>query len=359
MKISKILINGSFFCRNLTGIERFAHEVCQRLDSLAGKNEIAILVPANSDNSKIPQYKNIEIIQSNKKCTVFPIWEHIHFSSYARKIKAVPLDFANATPVFYTGIVFVHDIYAKLYPQDFSSLKDKLVRIYDCSMFWYAAKHAKKLITVSDFSRRQIAETYKIDPEKISVIYNGWEHFKNVQINDSVFNKFPLLKNSSYYFTLGSLSKRKNLQWIASYAQKHPESIFAVSGKAISGLIAPELKVLQSLHNVVLVGYVSDAEVKSLMQHCKAFIFPSYYEGFGIPPLEALSCGTPIVISNTACLPELYGNAAHYINPENTDVDLDKLLAQPVAEPAPLLQKYSYTAAAQELYKIVKSFLTK
>jgi glycosyltransferase involved in cell wall biosynthesis len=93
------------------------------------------------------------------------------------------------------------------------------------------------------------------------------------------------------------------------------------------------------------------------MQKCRAFILPSYYEGFGLTPLEALSCGAQIIISKTASLPEIYGNTAHYINPFNTDIDLDALLQEPVEAPGDLLNKYSYEKSARQLYEIIKEYL--
>ena len=84
--MKKILINGSFFCRNLTGIERFAYEITLRLDLLAQKGELSVLIPSNADDSKIPSYKNIQIIKSSKSCRIFPVWEHIHFSAVAKKM---------------------------------------------------------------------------------------------------------------------------------------------------------------------------------------------------------------------------------------------------------------------------------
>ncbi|AEE15746.1 glycosyltransferase family 4 protein [Treponema brennaborense] len=348
-----IIINGDFLCRNLTGIERFAYETCIRLDSLVEKDSVMLYVPKNA--FCIPNFKNIKIVVSRKKCTCFPIWEHGVFSYFVRRNHAVSLDFSNVTPLFSPGIVFIHDIYAKLYPQDFQGKRDFLMRLYMCAMYKHAVGSAKKIITVSEFSRREIARTYSLDESKISVIYNGWEHVKNIQADFSIFKSFPQLETNDFYFALNSFQKRKNLKWITDYALKHPETLFAISGKAISGLVSNELHTLRSLPNIILLGYVSDGQVKALMERCKAFIFPSYYEGFGIPPLEALACGAPVIISNAACLPELYGNTAHYIDPYSTDTDLDNLLKNPVEPPDGLLKKYSYQSAAEALYNLIKS----
>ncbi len=343
-----IIINGDFLCRNLTGIERFAFETCKHLDFLIEKNQIGIYIPKNAKT--IPNYNNIKVIISKKECKVFPLWEHFEFGKFVKKNKHIPLDFSNVTPLGTKGIVFIHDIYAKLYPQDFSRVRDKFINKYMCLMYRYATKNAKLLLTVSEFSQNQISSIYKIPKEKIYVIPNGWDHFKSVEPDNSIFDQFPILSSNDFYFTLGSLSQRKNLKWIADYAEKHPSEIFAISGKMLSGLVPPELEKLKTLKNIVLLGYVSDGHVKALMQKCKAFVFPSYYEGFGIPPLEALSCGTQIIVSKSASLPEIYGETAHYIDADNTNVELSELLTQPVAKPDEILEKYTYENAAKKLY---------
>ena len=87
------------------------------------------------------------------------------------------------------------------------------------------------------------------------------------------------------------------------------------------------------------------------MKYCKAFIFPSFFEGFGIPPLEALSVGASIIISNTTCLPEIFGDTAHYIDPYNTDINLDEVLSVPTASPQKVLEKYTFTRFAKMLHK--------
>lgn len=346
-----IIINGDFLCRNLTGIERFAFEICKHLDSLIEKEKICIYIPKNA--KVIPDYNNIKVILSKKECKVFPLWEHFEFGKFVKKNKYIPLDFSNVTPLGTKGIVFIHDIYAKLYPQDFSHFRDKLINIYMCVMYKYAAKNAKLLLTVSEFSKNQICSTYKVSPNKIYVIPNGWDHFKEIQPDDSIIKNNPKLQND-FYFTLGSLSLRKNLKWVAEYAQNNPNENFAISGKMLSGLVPQELDILKSLDNVILLGYVSDEQVKALMQKCKAFVFPSYYEGFGIPPLEALSCGTKIIVSNVACLPEIYGDTAYYIDADDTNVNLNELISKKIESPNNILEKYQYKNSAAILYNLLK-----
>jgi glycosyltransferase involved in cell wall biosynthesis len=91
------------------------------------------------------------------------------------------------------------------------------------------------------------------------------------------------------------------------------------------------------------------------MKKCKAFILPSYYEGFGLTPLEALSCGAKIIVASAASLPGIYGKTAHYIDPFNIDVDLDALLREPVEAPDSILEKYSYDTSAKQVYDLIQS----
>ena len=354
--MKKIIINGSFLCRNLTGIERFSLEICKRLDSFDKNSLFELYVP--KDAKFIPELSNLKITISQSNLKKFPLWDHFTFPKYVKKSDGISLDFANLTSLFHPGLVFIHDIYAKLYPQDFTSKKDKLRRFYMCWMYNHAIKKGKHIFTVSEFSKNQIIDTYKISSEKISVIPNGWDHFTNITEDNSIFANFPTLKSKEYYFTLGSLQKRKNLIWLVDYASKHPEEIFAISGKAISGMVSNEIDSLKTLQNVILLGYVSDEQVKALMKNCKAFIFPSYYEGFGIPPLEALSVGAKIIVSDIPCFREIYKNSAYYINPNNSDINIKDLLEESVESPNQILDFYQYDNAAKKLYNEINLFVT-
>lgn len=352
--MKNILINGNFLCRNLTGIERYAAEVCRRLDSLLKEEDsVFILVPKNAHF--VPEYKKIRIIQSKKSIRGFPLWDLVVFALAALKMKAVPLDFSNTAPLgSLCGIAFLHDIYARDFPLDFSSFRDKLIRAYSLLNYKNIAMNAKKIITVSHFSKERIVASYGVKSDRIAVIGNGWEHFKATEEDETVFMRFPNLLEKPFFFTLGSLSRRKNLAWILRAAKKNPDSIFAVSGKAISGLVSDELSELQRMENVVLLGYVSDGEVKALMKKCKAFIFPSYYEGFGIPPLEALSVGAEVICAKAASLPEIFGNSVHYTDPYDENPDLNVILAEKTRDSLAVLEKYTYKSAAEKLLEVLR-----
>ena len=352
--MNKVLINGNFLCRNLTGIERFAFETCRCLDELIDSNtEFSILVPANART--IPEYKNIKLVRSKKEIHGFPFWDMGTFAKACKKTKSIGLNFSNTAPWGkLCGYAFIHDVYAKDFPKDFKTFKDKLVKLYCRISYWNIARHAKKVLTVSEFSKKRIMHWYKTPEGKIAVIPNGWDHFTKITPDENILEKFPELKEKDFFFTLGSLQKRKNLKWILEYAKSHENDLFAVSGKTISGIHSEEIGDLSQLRNVILLGYVSDEEVKALMQKCKAFVFPSYYEGFGIPPLEALSAGARIIIARSASLPEIYGNAALYIDAYNTECNIEELLQQNVETAENVLQTFTYRNSAKKLYRLIE-----
>ena len=352
------LINPNFLCRNLTGIERFSLEICKRLDSiLKPEDDIRILIPDNAKN--IPDYLNIKKININKSIKSFPLWDLFQFASWCRSLNATGINFSNTAPLGKRcGICFIHDIYVKQFPQDFNTFKEKLLKLYCCFNYKNITKKAKKVLTVSEFSKHQIQNIYKVSDERIDVIPNGWDHFTLIKEEIPEFSKE--LQEKSFYFTLGSLQKRKNLKWIFQYAKNHTSEFFAISGKTVSGFVSKDLKDLQNLPNVKLLGYVTDGQIKWLMKNCKAFIFPSYYEGFGIPPLEALSVGAKIIISDAASLPEIFQSEAIYINPYDSNCNLEELLTKLPSDynqnASEVLNKYTYDKSAQKLYNVLINF---
>jgi len=346
-----ILINGYFLCRKLTGIERVAYELTNRLDNLCFSNEISIIIPGNCNN--IPNYKNINIIKY-KKIMPHIIWQHIYLQIFLFfNSKYTMLDYGNTCLPLFPGIIFLHDIYCKLFPKDFITYRDKIVRLYNLWQYKLIAHKAKHIITVSNYIKNQITQYYKIKPDKISVIYGSYDHFITINPDYTIINSLSFL-SKPFYFTLGSLSRRKNLKWILQYAHHNPNSLFAISGISIT--TASDSFDISVPENVKFLGYLDDSKVKALMQKCKAFIHPAYYEGFGLTPLEALSCGARIIVSNVSSLPEIYGKSAIYIDPNNYNIDLDNLIFQKTESAEKLLKKYSYNNSSKLLYDLIKRY---
>lgn len=116
---------------------------------------------------------------------------------------------------------------------------------------------------------------------------------------------------------------------------------------------------VRGITNLKFVGYVSDQESKALMLKCKAFIHPSFYEGFGIPPLEALTCNAKILVSNSTCLPEIYEDSAVYFNPNDYDVNLDELIKTNVSDREKILKKCSWEKSSETLLSILTELAIK
>lgn len=128
--------------------------------------------------------------------------------------------------------------------------------------------------------------------------YNGWEHMAKVQPDESIFEKMPAVKKGEYFYALGSLAGHKNFKWIREVARRNPDKTFVVAGGKDLRAFGDDTEA-KDTHNVFYPGYVSDAENAALMKHCRLFLHPAVFEGFGIPPLEALALGALIALGQS------------------------------------------------------------
>lgn len=156
-----------------------------------------------------------------------------------------------------------------------------------------------------------------------------------------------------YYFSMCSLEPNKNFRWIAEVARKNPQMEFAVAGSINETVFADGLG-FKCPDNMELLGYVTDEEAKSLMRNCISFIFPTFYEGFGIPPLEAISAGAQsIIVSDTEIMHEIFGDNVNYIDPNNYEMDITKFFNITNEGKKQLLNKYSWEKSAKVLYEFL------
>lgn len=331
-----IIINGRFLIHRITGVERYAREIIAELDKLVQPGEMEMTIP--SETKEILHYKNIKIVKIGRLHN--RLWEHISFPMYVHRRKGISLNLCNVAPLLSPGIVCIHDVKVKARPQDFSK---KFLLWYNI-LFTNACRRAKKIITVSEFSKKEICKYYGVDSERVVVIPNAWQHYKRIGFDEGTLGKYALEKEK-YFFSMSSMEPNKNFKWIAEVAKRHPEQIFAVAGAINKQVFADGLG-FECPENMRLLGYVSDEEAKTLMRDCKAFIFPSFYEGFGIPPLEAISAGArQVVVSDTEVMHEVFGDNVNYIDPNRYDVDLNLKGEKSTS----VLERFSWRKSAEML----------
>lgn len=298
----KYYINGRFLTQRITGVQRYAREMTLALDHLlqektSHEDEYIILAPKN-----ILERLDCQCIKM-KICGRFSghLWEQIELPYFARD--GFLLNFCNCAPLIKKNqAVTIHDAAVAAFPEAYSWQFRTWYKI----MYTVLGKRLKTIFTVSNFSRDELNKYFGIPKEKIHVTYNGTEHLQNIQLDNRILARIP----KDYVLAVSSQNPTKNFKLVLQTAEQMPDAQFVIAGgtnaKVFNG------KTQQELPNVHYVGYVSDEELVALYRHARVFVYPSLYEGFGIPPLEAMMNGCPVIVSDQASLPEICGNNAIY-----------------------------------------------
>lgn len=346
--MKKIVINGFFYTKRVDGLYRFASEILNQLDEIVPKDKYEVVVPKYL--KQVPNFQNLKIVKYGNIRN--RIWEQVDFYLYIRKNNALNICLCNVVPLLQPDIVCLHDLLYKVNRKYYRNFHGRLAVAWSCLNYWRIARSKCKILTVSEYSRQQIVQEYNVPVDRISIISNSWQHVNGFTRSDEIFKKKKELIKGEYYFSLGSLSEYKNFKWVVEVAKKNPNNVFAIAGGSVNS--SKKYIDLNKIKNLLILGYVTDDEVASLMSNCKAFIFPSKFEGFGIPPLEAIALGATAIVSNAACLPEVYENSVHYIDPDDYNVKLDALLSERIEPPEKLLKKYNWKESAIKLFNIMK-----
>lgn len=343
-----IYINGRFLTQKITGVQRYAIEVVKQLDKIKSNYKFIILSPKEKIIQDI-DLKNIEI----KKIGRFSghLWEQISLPIYMlSKAKSNLLNLCNLAPILYPGYITIHDIAFKTHPEH---LNWKFVIIYRI-ITKINIKRYKHIFTVSNFSKNEIIKNYNINSDKITITYNSAEHMKDIEPDYQIIKKLGL-ENREFLFSLGSKSPHKNHQFILECAKRNTDMLFVVSGNSNNKVFKYEEKE-DSYKNLIYTGYLNDAELVALYKKCKAFIFPSLYEGFGIPPLEALTLGCKnVLLSDIEVFKEIYGNSVTYIELEKKDYSIkDKICEKSKSQIESEINKYSWNKVTSSIMDIVR-----
>ncbi len=339
------VINGLFLTQQVTGIQRYAYEMCRELDKFVKGKHLMILVPGSCYKKK-SIFKNIEVRRYGRLEGI--AWEQIELRHFLGKNHACCINFCNVTPLgVRPGITAVHDLMFQMFPEYFTSPRNRLSRIWHTFQAAYALKHEKWILCTSNFTKKILEETYPCAKGKIVVAATGWQHVLRYQENKNWKKDYPYLKPGEFFFSMATRARNKNGRWIFETARKNPGFTFAIAGRSY------EAELEHKPSNLYLLGYISDEDACALMKNCKAFLFPSFYEGFGAPPLEAMALGADVAVSDAAALPEVFGKSVHYINPYAACENLEKLLEEKVLPSREVLERYSWEKSAKILYRIL------
>ena len=338
--VKKVIINGKFLSQKITGVQRYARETLNRLDSLVENLDIELAIA--EDAKDIPNLKNIKKKILSGKASVF--WEQIKLPIYIKKQNAIGVHLCHVAPIIKPDIVCIHDANVLRNPQWFTK----------ALVIWYGLIHsacalrAKKILTVSNFSKKELQAIFKIKDSRIENIGSGWQHIERIPYAEDTLERYNL-KSKSFYFSLGTQAPHKNMKWIYQCARSNPNETFVLSGSFYNKVFK---KTTESLPpNVRYLGYLSDSDVKTLMKECKAFLFPSLYEGFGLPPLEALSMGTTIFASDIPIMREIFEDSVNYIDIHSQNYSLQSGFPNGSDKKASILGKYNWQFVAEKILK--------
>ena len=350
----KLYINGRFLTQRITGVQRYAIEIVKCMDSLLSeKDEITILIPPEPQVNFL-NLKNIKQKTVGKLKGHF--WIQISLPRYIKKHGGELLTFSGTAPVFSPGFWTVHDITCIRHPESF----DWKFRFVYTLALKIGLKRCKKIFTVSEFSKNEISDYFKISKDRIQIAYSSANYLLGAKYKDVDVAKLGV-KPKEYYLSVSSRNLHKNQKFIGELAKRFPDRTFVIVGgqhKSFNAISEVKADGEGSASNIIYTGYISDEELTNLYKYAKGFIFPSVYEGFGLPPLEAIIQGcTSLALSDIPVFREIYSNV-YFFDPNNVNsFSFERFDEVNITEEERkrYIDKYSFSKTAQEYIIAVKS----
>ena len=338
------IISGAEICSdNITGIQRYIIETIKYIDEYLTKNDTNLDVRLCYPIGKKPRIDQLKTIKSVELPYSGKGWNTKVLRKYVKEENGVFCGMSNNITLVKGSIITIHDL-RRIETKEYDSVKSRILFFFTCFL---AAKLSRFIVTDSYYQKSKLCSIFHIKDDRVKVFYPGHEHITAINSDDSIFRRYPQIKPFDYYYALGSVAKHKNYKWIYEVAKKNPNRLFVVAGGELKKKWNTSSEDFMA-ENIVYLGYVSDEENKALLSKCTAFLQPSFYEGFGLPPLEALSNGRPIVVSSATCLPEIYKDLATFINPNCYDFNFDNIYKPEKTAIDVAMSKYSWENTARQ-----------
>lgn len=329
--MAAVCFNGQFFCHRLrTGVQRFALEALKALDEVAARDdrvpELIVLVPP--DAAPDVAFTRIRIERCGRRAGY--AWEQIDLPLAAgRRLLINP---CNSGPLLKRRqITVMHDAVVLDHPEWFDPA---YVKRYRRVMPWLC-RMSRLIVTVSSFSRDRIVASTGVARERVRVAHNGVSAAFSPPTPEAIARMREALDlPRPYVLTVGSIEPRKNqarlLEAWRTIAGRFPDHDLVIAGGRDAIFAAAEFSELPP--SVRLTGYVDDSLLPALYGAAAAFVYPSLYEGFGLPPVEALACGALVMTSAGTAMAEICGNAALYFDPHDVQ-GMASMLSDVLAAP--------------------------
>ena len=356
-----------------TGIGRYLRNLLLELATLDRQNEYVLFMQPNTPPPV--EQENFIAAYLPAYTPIYSLAEQYRLPLEIYKRRVALMHYPNFNlPLFpcCPYVVTIHDLIYYLYPDECPS---RFAHYYACFMIARAVKHAKAVMTVSEYSKRDLMRYFHLSAEKIRVIPNGADELcfpregENAKIAASFRDRFRerLGILNRYVLYVGKHHLYKNIATLIRAFMTHP-AVYEQTQLVIAGTRDPRRKELYELAErsdpggrIIFTNFMSDDGLFELYRGASLFVFPSLYEGFGLPPLEAMACGAPVICSNAASLPEVVGDAAILVNPTNAremadamrNVLTDSTLSQSLqAKGRAQAQRFSWERAARQLLDV-------
>ena len=350
-----------------TGTENYSLNLIRHLLALGGDHRYRLYF-----NRLSPSY-NLQPTTCNLRVMPFPrLWTHLRLSwEMARRSPDLLFVPAHVLPIVHPrrSVVTIHDLGYLYYPEAHRPLD----RLYLDLSTRYNARAATHLIADSSATKRDLIERYGTNPDKITVVYPGYDDTVFQPVRDekaigAVKAKYGIA--GDYILFVGTLQPRKNLiRLMEAFSNiQYPISNIQLVIAGKKGWLYREIfrrvKELGLEGSALFPGYIAAGDLPALLSGAHLFVFPSLYEGFGLPVLEALACGTPVVCSNVSSLPEVAGDAAVLVDPldvEGLAAALERVLSDEALQARLIergferVRKFSWERCARETLKVLEN----
>lgn len=362
-------------CGNRSGIGFYTYELAKRLqdsDDLNFTGNVFNFLSRNDNTSSLADIHMPVRVQKN-----------MPYGVYRRIWHALPLRYSMMFPKADLSVFFNYIVPPRITGRVIDTICDMTYLRYPDTMdkknlkrikkdIQYSVERSSKIITISEFSKEEIHHALGVPAEKISVVYSA-ASLSSKQLADpqKTLDKYSI--NGPYLLYVGNMEPRKNLARLLRAFRllkketKIPHRLVLAGGSGWrSEELHRELNASESTGDVVMTGYVTSEEKNTLYSCASAFVFPSLYEGFGMPPLEAMHFGCPVVCANAASLPEVVGDAAELVDPMEVDSIAEGMLRVLTDEShrADLVQKgyiqakkFNWEDSANKLMQICREVL--